>query len=170
MHIPLLSNASMLSDRSFQQALAIGNHQSLLVNQGRTQASASYQDFLAFTQQLLEGEGSFATLPEEIESFALSLASDGFASISKSILRGYFLTAVITRASDTACWEDNQFYPICQIAELNKPGDYVTAEVFGESVIVILNEQQQIKTFYNICPHRYNRLLTGQGNLTKQKI
>lgn len=170
MHIPLLSDATMLSGVSFQQALAIGNHQNFLVSQGRALATASYQDFAAFTQQLLAGEGPFAVLWEEIASFALSLARDGFVGVSKSQLREHVLAVVLTRSTDMACWQDNPFYPVCQTADLSKPGDYVTAEIFGDSVIAVLDEGQQIKVFYNICPHRYNRLLTGKGNVAGQKI
>lgn len=47
---------------------------------------------------------------------------------------------------------------------LNEPGDYFTFEVADESLFCIVDEQQQLKCFYNVCQHRAHQLLTGSGN------
>ena len=51
----------------------------------------------------------------------------------------------------------------CHISELESPGAYVTTEILGQNVFVIRNTQNEIKAFYNVCPHRGHKLLEGRG-------
>jgi len=54
--------------------------------------------------------------------------------------------------------------------ELKKPGDFLTTEIGWESVICIRGDDEKIRAFYNVCPHRGNRLIDdakgSQPNLT----
>ncbi|RMF10297.1 MAG: aromatic ring-hydroxylating dioxygenase subunit alpha [Alphaproteobacteria bacterium] len=43
-------------------------------------------------------------------------------------------------------------------SDIPEPGDYLTFEVLGESFIVTRDENGAVKTYYNVCPHRGNRL------------
>ena len=43
-------------------------------------------------------------------------------------------------------------------ADLEEPGDYFTFEIGRESIIVALNDDGEVRAFYNVCPHRGNRL------------
>ncbi len=47
--------------------------------------------------------------------------------------------------------------------KLAKPGDFIVAEIAGESIIVIREDADTINAFYNLCPHRSARLLHGEG-------
>lgn len=42
--------------------------------------------------------------------------------------------------------------------DLREPGDYFLYEIGNESIIVVRTETDEIKAFYNACPHRGNRL------------
>ncbi|MEM6405976.1 MAG: Rieske 2Fe-2S domain-containing protein [Pseudomonadota bacterium] len=170
MYMPLLADAARLSDTVFRQALMLGNYQSLLIRQGQNLAAASDADFATFIQQLLAGEGCCAALWQDIASLAQSATNDGLTGVSADRLRKSVIAMIIRRATEATCWSDDQFYPVCRIDDLHKPGDYVTAEVCGDSILVVLNQKQQIRAFYNICPHRYNRLLTGKSHLAGQQI
>jgi len=49
--------------------------------------------------------------------------------------------------------------------ELKKQGDFLTTEIGWESIICVRGEDQKIRAFYNVCPHRGNRLLDDtRGN------
>lgn len=42
--------------------------------------------------------------------------------------------------------------------QLKKPGDHQVLEVFGESVLLLRNEANELKAHYNVCRHRGARL------------
>ncbi|WP_226345554.1 aromatic ring-hydroxylating oxygenase subunit alpha [Agilicoccus flavus] len=44
-------------------------------------------------------------------------------------------------------------------AELPEPGDYVTVELGRASVIVLRDDDEQVRAFHNVCRHRGSRLL-----------
>jgi choline monooxygenase len=48
--------------------------------------------------------------------------------------------------------------------EIPKPGDYLTLDLVGESIIVIRDAAHRARAFHNSCRHRGTRLLTGSGN------
>lgn len=52
----------------------------------------------------------------------------------------------------------------CHVSELDKPGAYVTADILGQQVFVLRDQDGAIRAFYNVCPHRGHRLLEGAGN------
>ena len=48
--------------------------------------------------------------------------------------------------------------------EIRQPGDYLTLDMFGESIIVVRGEDQTLRAFANTCRHRGTRLLNGAGS------
>lgn len=50
------------------------------------------------------------------------------------------------------------------LGELGKSGDYVTARVLDQNVIVMRGRDGVLRGFHNVCQHRAHELLTGQGN------
>lgn len=49
-------------------------------------------------------------------------------------------------------------------SNLERPGDYFTFEIAGESLFCILDEDRELRCFYNVCQHRAHQLLQGSGN------
>ncbi|HTD36386.1 MAG TPA: aromatic ring-hydroxylating dioxygenase subunit alpha [Candidatus Limnocylindrales bacterium] len=47
-----------------------------------------------------------------------------------------------------------------RLEELQRPGDYVVAEVAGESLIVVRGKDERVRAFYNVCRHRGTRICT----------
>ncbi len=47
-------------------------------------------------------------------------------------------------------------------SDLEEPGDYFTFDVGRESIIVALGNDNQVRAFYNVCPHRGNRLVLNE--------
>jgi glycine betaine catabolism A len=45
-----------------------------------------------------------------------------------------------------------------RVAELAKPGDFITREVGGESIIVTRDGSGALRAFYNVCRHRGTRM------------
>src|SRR5689334_9465269 len=49
------------------------------------------------------------------------------------------------------------------IGDLAKPGDYLTARVIDQEVIVLRGEDGALHGFHNTCQHRGSPLLVGRG-------
>lgn len=56
---------------------------------------------------------------------------------------------------------------VCHESEIREPGEWRTLEFLGESVIVIRDDDGQIRAFANVCRHRGSRLVDGSGGCTK---
>jgi choline monooxygenase len=54
---------------------------------------------------------------------------------------------------------------VCHVNELRETGDFVTHEIFEQSIIVIKDRDGEIRAFHNVCQHRGNRLVeTRRGH------
>jgi phenylpropionate dioxygenase-like ring-hydroxylating dioxygenase large terminal subunit len=51
----------------------------------------------------------------------------------------------------------------CHVSQIAAPGDYVTFEMGGDSVIVLRDASGTIRGLRNVCRHRGTRLLEGTG-------
>ena len=51
-----------------------------------------------------------------------------------------------------------------RLDEVPNSGDYLTVDMFGESIIVIRGKDQTVRAFANTCRHRGTRLLKDRGN------
>ncbi|ESY33145.1 (2Fe-2S)-binding protein [Mesorhizobium sp. LNJC384A00] len=47
---------------------------------------------------------------------------------------------------------------------VEKPGDYFTFELAGQSLFCIRDRDSQVRAFYNVCQHRAHELVRGSGN------
>jgi phenylpropionate dioxygenase-like ring-hydroxylating dioxygenase large terminal subunit len=52
----------------------------------------------------------------------------------------------------------------CHVNSIPRPGDYVTFDMGGESVLVLRDREHTIRAYHNVCRHRGARLLDGSGN------
>jgi len=51
----------------------------------------------------------------------------------------------------------------CHVESLREPGDYVTARVLDQGVILIRGKDRVLHGFFNVCSHRAHELLKGSG-------
>jgi len=58
----------------------------------------------------------------------------------------------------------NSWQMVGHTCDLQKPGDFITFDMWRDSVIVVLGRDEVIRAFLNICRHRAMRLLDGKGN------
>jgi len=54
--------------------------------------------------------------------------------------------------------------------ELREPGQFLTQEIFDQSVIVIADNNGDIGAFHNVCQHRGNRLMEERRGANKSMI
>src|SRR5690242_2139938 len=65
--------------------------------------------------------------------------------------------AEFCRERDAILFAD--WFCVGRAERLAMPGDYLTADVAGESVIVVRGEDGVLRGFYNVCRHRGSRLV-----------
>ena len=51
------------------------------------------------------------------------------------------------------------------VGDLRAPGDYLTADLLDQSVIVMRGRDGALQGFHNVCQHRGHRLLEDRGNV-----
>jgi nitrite reductase/ring-hydroxylating ferredoxin subunit len=56
---------------------------------------------------------------------------------------------------------------VCREEEIPSVGDFHTYEIVDESIVIIRTAPDEIKAFYNVCPHRGRRLITGCGHASR---
>ena len=82
---------------------------------------------------------------------------DTFASGAKTLPQRYFVSPEIFDEEQEKIFSE-QWVLVGHQNQIAKPGDYFTAEVAGESVIVARDQTSTIRGFYNVCRHRGTRL------------
>ncbi|MCL3781326.1 aromatic ring-hydroxylating dioxygenase subunit alpha [Prolixibacteraceae bacterium JC049] len=51
--------------------------------------------------------------------------------------------------------------------DINEPGDYITAQVGSDNILVIKGNDHKLRAFHNVCRHRGTQLLRAEGNERK---
>jgi phenylpropionate dioxygenase-like ring-hydroxylating dioxygenase large terminal subunit len=59
------------------------------------------------------------------------------------------------------------WYCVGRAQTLAKAGDYVTAELAGQPIIVLRDQQGQLRGLSNVCLHRMSTLLEGRGSINR---
>ncbi|HKE96213.1 MAG TPA: aromatic ring-hydroxylating dioxygenase subunit alpha [Povalibacter sp.] len=59
---------------------------------------------------------------------------------------------------------------VCHTSDIPKVGDYHCFDMLGESIVVVRAEENQIRSFHNVCRHRASRLLDGPRGHCKGRI
>ncbi len=67
--------------------------------------------------------------------------------------------------------EKEQLWPkvwqiACREEEIAEPGDYLVYEIVDDSIVVVRGNDNEVRAFHNVCPHR-GTLLVGSGGLTE---
>jgi choline monooxygenase len=54
---------------------------------------------------------------------------------------------------------------VAPLAKLAEAGSYVTAEVGGDPIVIVRDQDMRLKAFYNVCRHRGGPIARGEGKL-----
>ena len=52
------------------------------------------------------------------------------------------------------------------VGDLRQPGDYITAELLDQNIVILRGEDGTLQGFHNVCQHRGHLLLTGRGHVS----
>lgn len=53
---------------------------------------------------------------------------------------------------------------VCHSSQVKKPGDYRTLTLYDQDIIIARDQDQELRSFYNVCQHRGHKLADGNGN------
>jgi Rieske 2Fe-2S family protein len=101
-------------------------------------------------------------LPETKAAPTFRKTAETFTSGAKTLPQRYFVSPEIFAAEHQNIFL-KQWVLVGHQSQIAKPGDYFVAEVAGESLIVVRDQQSTIHGFYNVCRHRGTRLREDQN-------
>src|ERR1700678_1218879 len=103
-------------------------------------------------------------MKDKIAQAGLSLGITERAATSRTLPGSVYIDQTVFEREREAIHFRNWHYA-GGIQELAKPGDYVTARILDQTIIVIRGKDQEIRGFYNVCQHRAHELLRGRGRV-----
>jgi choline monooxygenase len=92
--------------------------------------------------------------------------------ITKSVTIAEALPARLYRDPEVAELEQSRIFSrtwqfACHVSQLPAPGSYLTAQAGAEPVLVLRDDEGELRAFRNVCRHRGSRLLSGSGDCGK---
>src|SRR5207237_1831638 len=94
-----------------------------------------------------------ATFPKTAETFMAG---------AKTLPQRYFVSPEIF-AKEQRIIFSTQWVCVGHQSEITKPGDYLIAEVADESLMIVRDKEERVRSFYNVCRHRGTRLREDQN-------
>ena len=85
-----------------------------------------------------------------------------FQGAAKTLPQRYFVSPVIFGEEQEKIFS-RQWVLVGHQSQIAQAGDYFTAEIAGESFIVVQDKRGEIHGFYNVCRHRGSRLIENRN-------
>lgn len=84
-----------------------------------------------------------------------------------SMPREFYVDDAIFKADLDAVFATDWLFA-CNVAEIKRPGDYLTLQIGDDSLIVLRDRDGQVRAFHNTCRHRGSRLCNAEtGHLNR---
>lgn len=88
--------------------------------------------------------------------------AETFAAGAKTLEQKYFVSPKIF-AEEQAKIFSRQWVLVGHQSQIARAGDYFTAEIAGESLIIVRDKRDAIRGFYNVCRHRGSRVIENRN-------
>src|SRR5947199_1156152 len=88
--------------------------------------------------------------------------TETFAAGAKSLSQRYFISPEIFSEEQKKIFS-RQWVLVGHLSQIAQAGDYFTAEIAGESLIIVRDKRDAIRGFYNVCRHRGSRLIENRN-------
>ena len=76
----------------------------------------------------------------------------------------YFDPEIFAREKEEIWFKTWQF--VGYLSDLEQPGDYITADLLDQKILIVRGKDRRLRAFYNVCMHRGHILAEGKGNKT----
>jgi Rieske 2Fe-2S family protein len=88
--------------------------------------------------------------------------AETFQAGAKTLPQRYFVSPAVFAEEQEKVFS-KQWVLVGHQSQIAKSGDYFTAEVAGESLIIVRDKRGEIHGFYNVCRHRGSRLIENRN-------
>jgi len=88
--------------------------------------------------------------------------AETFQDGAKTLPQRYFVSSAVFAEEQEKVFS-RQWALVGHQSQLAKSGNYFTAEVAGESLIIVRDKRGEIHGFYNVCRHRGSRLIENRN-------
>jgi Rieske 2Fe-2S family protein len=88
--------------------------------------------------------------------------TETFRAGAKTLPQRYFVSSTIFAKEQHKIFS-GQWVLVGHQSQIEEAGDYFTAEVAGERLIIVRDKQRAIHGFYNVCRHRGSRLIENRN-------
>ena len=92
---------------------------------------------------------------------AFRKTAETFATGAKTLEQKYFVSPQIFAEEQQKIFS-RQWVLVGHQSQIAQAGDYFTAEIAGESLIIVRDKRGEIHGFYNVCRHRGSRLIENR--------
>jgi len=92
---------------------------------------------------------------------AFRKTAETFQAGAKTLPQRYFVSPAVFAEEQEKVFS-KQWVLVGHQSQIAKSGDYFTAEVAGESLIIVRDKRAEICGFYNVCRHRGSRLIENR--------
>ncbi|MFW9262319.1 Rieske 2Fe-2S domain-containing protein [Nostoc sp. CALU 546] len=75
----------------------------------------------------------------------------------------YFAAKIIRSISVEPSELEKNWYFICSLAEIPKPGDFIAVQIFQEPLVAVHQADGTVRVFLNVCAHRQAPVFEGHG-------
>ncbi len=100
------------------------------------------------------------------ETSAFSFGYDADPARSKSLLADA-CTGAKWFDADLRAVISKSWQWVCNLEKTREAGSYVTVEIAGQPIAVPRDKDGTLRAFYNVCKHRAQDLLSGEGTATR---
>lgn len=97
-----------------------------------------------------------ASMSRELVRSLLDQRRNGF-----SMPRGFYVDDAIFKADLEAVFATDWLFA-CNVAEIKRPGDYLTLEIGDDSVVILRDRDGAVRAFHNTCRHRGSRMCMAE--------
>ena len=111
-------------------------------------------------------EAAVERVPEVSAAPERTSAPRGGAALGPALEPNLYLEPEIVRLEQRAIFE-RTWQLAGHVSDLAEPGSYMTTEVVDQPVLVVRDQEGEIRAFRNVCRHRGSRLLAGSGQCGK---
>jgi Rieske 2Fe-2S family protein len=93
---------------------------------------------------------------------AFRKTAETFAAGAKTLEQKYFVSPQIFAEEQEKIFS-RQWLLVGHQSQIVQAGDYFTAEIAGESLMIVRDKRDAIRGFYNVCRHRGSRLIENRN-------
>ncbi|MBO1348484.1 MAG: Rieske 2Fe-2S domain-containing protein [Hormoscilla sp. GUM202] len=148
--------------------LEAGRLQNSISNAGNAFANSSLQDWEFLISDLIYGRCENPVIKEARDLLEVAVTEYNNLNHEKldpKKVNAYFAAKVVRSIIVEQKCLSGVWHPLCSLAEIAYPGDFVTARIFQESLVALRQADKTLRVFLNICPHRQAKLIEGKGCL-----